>query len=343
VAFLPGGHGSLGRLGLGHALLEFIHTAGRIDELLLARVKRMAGIADTHNNHRLGGPGPDHIAARATNLGIHVLRMYVVFHKRLKKIPPVRRLTSRKFSGLPSWVRFWHKIGLIFDMKKDSTKTTKTTEAQLLDLLKRVLPKATHDAQLAGKIYEAIENELKVKARTSAFDKFCARVDLPDLEPKTVEEVKRHLTSSFGGGDITLKPDRKEKTLAVEVAMPDGAQFSGEIKVNANAGAVVNEEQEITLKFIPFPVCLPGDKELVWMLAKRENLSSEEAGIALTKIEEDFWASKTGQKLLRDRVERIFPEFISRVPSGMLNELGLKRHYKTPEPLKILRNGPKGA
>jgi Na+-translocating ferredoxin:NAD+ oxidoreductase RnfG subunit len=39
----------------------------------------------------------------------------------------------------------------------------KSNEAQLLELLKRVLPKATHDAQLAGKIYQAIELELKAK------------------------------------------------------------------------------------------------------------------------------------------------------------------------------------
>src|ERR1035437_5209112 len=67
--------------------------------------------------------------------------------------------------------------------KKNETK--KTTEAQLLALLKKVLPKATHDAQLAGKIYQAIELELKAKARGSAFDKFCAKVELPDLEPKS--------------------------------------------------------------------------------------------------------------------------------------------------------------
>jgi hypothetical protein len=46
-----------------------------------------------------------------------------------------------------------------------------------------------------------------------------------------------------------------------------------------------SDEQEITLKFVPFPVCLPGDKELVWLLGKRENLSLEEAGMALTKAE----------------------------------------------------------
>jgi hypothetical protein len=226
-----------------------------------------------------------------------------------------------------------------FDMKND---TKKTTEAQLLELLKKVLPKATHDAQLAGKIYEAIELELKVKARVSAFDKFCSRVELPDLEAKSLEEVQKQLTASFGEADITLRPDRKEKSLAVEITLPDGTQFSGEIAVNSNGAATADEEQEITLKFVPFPVCMPGDKELVWLLAKRENMSPDEAGIALSKAEEDFWGSKSGQKLLRDRVERIFPEFISRVPGGALSERGLKRHYKTPETIKVLRAGKKG-
>lgn len=221
-------------------------------------------------------------------------------------------------------------------MKKERSKPAQATEAQLLDLLKKVLPKATHDANLAGKIYEAVEFELKAKARANAFEKFCQKVELPDLEPKTVMEVKKQFEAAFGDGDVTIKPDKKEQALAVEVQLADGRQFSSEIKVRA-LGEELSDEQEIKLKFVPFPVCLPGDKELVWMLAKRENMTADEAGIALTKIEDDFWGSKTGQKLLRDRVERIFPEFISRVPTGALNELGLKRHYKTPEPLKELR------
>jgi hypothetical protein len=227
-----------------------------------------------------------------------------------------------------------------FEMKKE---TNKNTDVQLLELLKKVLPKATHDPQLAGKIYQAVELELKAKSRATAFDKFCAKVELPDLEPKSLEEVKSQLKASFGDADLTLKPNRKEQSLALEVAMPDGAQFTGEIKVNPNANAEESEEQEITLKFLPFPVCMPGDKELVWLLAKHENLSPDEAGIALSKLQEDFWASKTGQKLLRDRVERSFPEFISRVPGGALSEAGLKRHYKTPEAIKVLRAGGKPA
>ena len=221
-------------------------------------------------------------------------------------------------------------------MKKQKTKGAQANEAQLLDLLKKVLPKATDDAGLAGTIYDAVANELKATARASAFDKFCQQVELPDLEPKTLMEVKKQFNAAFGDGDVTIKPDEKEQTLAVEVQLPDGRQFSSEIKVrpiNEDAG----EDVEIKLKFVPFPVCLPGDKELVWMMAKRENMTPEEAAMALTKVEDDFWGSKTGQKLLRDRVERIFPEFISRVPTGALNELGLKRHYKTPEPIKELR------
>jgi len=220
-----------------------------------------------------------------------------------------------------------------------SRKTTQkvNNEVQLLQLLKLVLPKATHDPQLAGKIYEAVAAELKTKSQTMAFEKFCTQVELPDLEPKTLNDVKLQLASAFGGNsEVTIKPDPEEKTLAVEIALPDGTQFQSQIPVRA-LPPEGSEEQEIALKFIPCPVSLPGDPELVWLLAKRENMTAEEAGIALAKLEDDFWASKTGQKLLRDRVERSFPEFINRAPSGMLTELGLKRHYKTPEAIKVLR------
>ena len=220
-------------------------------------------------------------------------------------------------------------------MKKE---TKKTNDAQLLDLLKRVLPKATPDAKLADKIYQAIEGELKAKARVMAFEKFCGGIELPDLEQKTLSDVRLQLAASFGDGDITLKPDKKEKSLTVEVALPDGNHFSSEVKVGP--AAAESDEQEVTLKFVPFPVSLPGDKELVWLLAKRENMTPEEAGIVLAKVEEEFWASKSGQKLIRDRVERNFPEFIARVSGGLLTEVGLKRQYKTPEPIKSLRPAP---
>ena len=164
-------------------------------------------------------------------------------------------------------------------MKKEPNKAA---DAQLLELLKKVLPKVTDDAQLAGKIYQVVALELKSKARVMAFEKFCGKVELPGLDPKSIEEVKAQLVASFGDGDVTLKPNRKAKRLAVEVALADGSQFSGEIRVNSSAGSEASEEQEISLKFVPFPVCLPGDKELIWLLAKRENMSPEEAGIELS-------------------------------------------------------------
>ena len=105
-------------------------------------------------------------------------------------------------------------------MKKEATN--KATETQLLELLKKVLPKATHDPQLAGKIYEAVALELKTKAKVVAFEKFCTKVELPDLEPKSVEAVKTQMVAFFGDADVTLKPNRKEETLAVEIAMVDG-------------------------------------------------------------------------------------------------------------------------
>ena len=77
-------------------------------------------------------------------------------------------------------------------MSKNTTPKA-SVEVQLLGLLKQVLPKATHDPKLAGKIYDAIEQELKLKARAVAFEKFCARVELPDLEPKSVADVQRQL------------------------------------------------------------------------------------------------------------------------------------------------------
>jgi len=122
----------------------------------------------------------------------------------------------------------------------------------------------------------------------------------------------------------------------VEVVLPDQI-FEGVIKV-ASAPEVHGEgEEEVKPKLVPFPVALPGDPELVWILGRAEDRSQEEAAIALGRVEEDFWASKTGQKLLQDGIERSFPEFIGRAPAKMLAEAGLKRHYKEPEPIKQLR------
>ncbi len=223
---------------------------------------------------------------------------------------------------------------------KKPKKSKRDEQAQLLDLLRTILPKVAPDPAFAEKIYSAFEAELRAKNRVVSFEKFCDRIPLPDLETKTLEEVKLQLAAGFGDADLDIQPDEENKALAIDVSLPDGTQFHSRIPVRPLAPEG-GDEPEVTLKFVPFPVALPGDPELIWALAKRENMTNDEAAIALTKIEDDFWASKPGQKLLKDRVEKSFPEFVARVPAGMLGDLGLKRHYKLPDTLKILRTGPK--
>jgi hypothetical protein len=54
----------------------------------------------------------------------------------------------------------------------------------------------------------------------------------------------------------------------------------------------------------------------------------------LKAIEEEFWASKKGQKLLKKHCLKTFASFIENVPAGLLlKNKGLKRHYKGPGPV----------
>jgi hypothetical protein len=219
---------------------------------------------------------------------------------------------------------------------KKTARSKHDEQVQLLSLLRTVLPKIAPDPDLADRIYSACEAELRSKNQVHSFEKFCDRIELPDLEPATIEEVKQQFAAGFGDADMDIIPDDEGRGLSVDVSLPDGTQFHSRIPVRAVVPES-SDEPEVTLKYVAFPVALPGDAELTWALAKRENLTNDEAAMALTKIEDDFWASKTGQKLLRDRVERSFPEFISRVPAGLLADAGLKRHYKLPETVKVLR------
>lgn len=73
----------------------------------------------------------------------------------------------------------------------------------------------------------------------------------------------------------------------MKITLPDGTQFQNQIKGRPVA-SVESDKPEVKSKFVPFPVALPGDLELVWVLGRREKLSVEEAAIALGKAEEDF-------------------------------------------------------
>jgi hypothetical protein len=215
-------------------------------------------------------------------------------------------------------------------------KKQKTSpEFEALELLKNVLPKTVTDQKLVEKIYSACEKAISSRVRVESFQKFCARAELPNLETSTVKEIQRQFEESFGKGAVSVVPHPKKEAATVEVIL-DGEVLEGVVKVGTSNGADEIED-EFKPKYVPFPISLESDPELVWVLARGENLTSEEAAITLTKTQGDFWASKQGQKLIRDRVERTFAEFISRVPAKMLSEGGLKRHYKEPEPLKQIR------
>jgi hypothetical protein len=82
LLFLLGGKSFLGGLRLGGALLELVHAAGGVHELLLARVKGMAHVANAHDDGGPGGTRLDHVAAGATDFRVVIFRMNVRLHKR---------------------------------------------------------------------------------------------------------------------------------------------------------------------------------------------------------------------------------------------------------------------
>jgi predicted RNase H-like HicB family nuclease len=94
--FLRGVLGLRG-LRLGGALLEFVHAAGGVHELLLAGVKRMADVADADDDGRAGGTRLDHVAAGATDFRVHIFRMNVRLHK--KDVKTINLSSGEGFSA----------------------------------------------------------------------------------------------------------------------------------------------------------------------------------------------------------------------------------------------------
>lgn len=146
----------------------------------------------------------------------------------------------------------------------------------------------------------AVEKELNAKEREKEFQKFCNKTAVPNLQAKTVKDVEKIMSDTFKDGDVMVKPLKSEDMMAVEVNLPDGSQYYGEMKVDPEAPALDDPDaEEYKPKFVAFPVALPGDPENVWLMAKREDLSNSDAGRALEKIQADFWESKAGQNSLR--------------------------------------------
>ena len=204
-------------------------------------------------------------------------------------------------------------------------------EAMFLSLLEKVLPKATKDPHLASTIYDEVAKEVRLLKNLQAFDKFCETGALPNIEPDTMQEFAREMATKFGEENVEITPDEEGKKVAVEITLPDRTVTS-EVKVDATIAL----EEEIKVPFVPFPVSLPEDPELVWVMARHEDLGPDEAARALASIEAEFWETRKGLDLQKKRVEKCFAEFIIHVPASALKDSGLKRHYKTPETLKSL-------
>lgn len=205
-------------------------------------------------------------------------------------------------------------------------------EAMFLALLEKVLPKATKDPHLASTIYDEVAKEVRLAKNLQAFDKFCENGALPNIEPDTMQEFASEMATKFGEENVSITPDEEGKKVAVEITLPDRTVTS-EVKVDATIAL----EEEIKVPFVPFPVSLPEDPELVWVMARHEDLGPDEAARALANIEAEFWETRKGLDLQKKRVEKCFAEFITHVPASALKDSGLKRHYKTPETLQTLR------
>ncbi len=210
------------------------------------------------------------------------------------------------------------------------------TEIQFLAFLEKALSAVLPDMKLRIAVQDAVSKEIRLHNNVASFTKFAEEGSVRDATPETVKELQEQIASTFGGdATVEVTPDEEGKGVGVEIVLPDRT-ISSEIKVNADAGK--EDDGQPKAPFVPFPVTLPTDDALVWVLARREDLGADEAGRALAHIEELFWASKAGQQFQRKGGEKTFAEFIANVPSAALLESGLKRHYKEPEPIHSLRS-----
>jgi hypothetical protein len=103
--FLLRGLFGLRGLRFGEALLEFVHAAGGVHELLRAGVKRMAHVANADDDGLLGGTRLDHVAAGATDFRVHIFWMNVRLHKKGGKVITKRADDKKEFQPTPSYLQ----------------------------------------------------------------------------------------------------------------------------------------------------------------------------------------------------------------------------------------------
>lgn len=211
-------------------------------------------------------------------------------------------------------------------------KNKAMNEADFLALLEKVLPKTTQDPHLATAIYAEVLKEVRLVKSLQSFEKFCETGGLPDLAPETVAGFERELIAQFGAENIEIIQDETGKSVEVAIELTDRT-INSRVKVDPT----VTQEEPVPAPFVPFPVALPEDPELVWILGRREDFGPDEASRALLKIEEEFWQTKKGIQLQKGGGDKTFAEFIEHVPASALSDSGLKRHYKGPETLHTIQ------
>ena len=138
--------------------------------------------------------------------------------------------------------------------------------------------------------------------------------------------------NQFGAENVEISPGETDGSVQVAIDLPDRV-----VKNRVKVDPALAEPEPVKAPFVCFPVVLPEDPELIWVLGRREDLAPEEASRALSRIEAEFWETKKGVELQRGGTDKSFAEFINHVPAAALSDSGLKRHYKDPETLHTLR------
>jgi hypothetical protein len=211
-------------------------------------------------------------------------------------------------------------------------KTKALNETQFLALLEKVLPKATNDPHLATAIYAEVAKEVRLIKSLQSFEKFCEEGGLPDINPETMADFQQELVNQFGAENVEISAGETDGSVQVAIDLPDRV-----VKNRVKVDPALAEPEPVKAPFVCFPVVLPEDPELVWVLGRREDLAPDEASRALSRIEAEFWETKKGVELQRGGTDKSFAEFINHVPAAALSDSGLKRHYKDPETLHTLR------
>ena len=212
-------------------------------------------------------------------------------------------------------------------------KKETSNNSLVLAEVKAVISREISDVALRSTIWGKIEQRVKFVRMREIFDSYLREYKLRSLEAAEVYDVKKMMSDVFPEEAVAIHPVVEENCLKIAVELPEGT-LEGRFQVEPE------DPKPPKPVFAPFPVCLTADPGLVWEMGRAESLLSEtEARIALNNVEDEFWTSKKGLKLLKMHVERTFAEFIERVPTGKLTERGLKRHYKQPGVLKMVDDG----